>query len=162
MQADEFKAALKDFASGVTIVTTADLAGRPLGATVSSFTSLSLEPPLVLVCLKEESQTVRAVRQRQAFVVHILERTQAALARTFATDNAEKFADAIYTCNQAGVPCLDGCPSLLECRLEAEVRGGDHIILIGLVEAARPSTHFEPLVYAQRDFYALGSLVSSA
>jgi flavin reductase ActVB len=159
MQADEFKAALKDFAAGVTIVTSADLAGRPLGATVSSFTSLSLEPPLVLVCLKEESQTVRAVRQRQAFVVHILERTQAALARTFATDNAEKFAGATYSFNAAGVPCLDGCPSLLECRLEAEVPGGDHIILIGLVEAARPSAHFEPLVYAQRDFYELGSLV---
>jgi flavin reductase ActVB len=161
MQADEFKSALKDFASGVTIVTTADPAGNPLGATVSSFTSLSLDPPLVLVCLKEESHTVRAIRQREAFVVHILGRTQAGLARTFAIDNAEKFAGTDFTFNEAGVPCLDGCPSLLECRLEAEVRGGDHIILIGLVEAARPSAHFEPLLYAQRDFYELGSLLKA-
>jgi len=157
MDPNAFREALKNFPSGVTIVTTADEEGNPLGATVSSFASLSLEPPLVLVCLSEHSRTVRAIRARRAFAVHILDRSQHALARRFASDGAAKFEGADFRFNAAGVPCLTECRALLECRLHGEYAGGDHLILVGRVEAARQAPEFEPLVYAQRSFFGLGT-----
>jgi len=157
MDANEFREALKHFASGVTIVTAADEEGNPLGATVSSFASLSLDPPLVLACLAERSRTVRAIRTRRAFAVHILDRSQHGLARLFATDHADKFEGASYRVNADGVPCLTDCRAVLECRLDGEYAGGDHLILVGRVEQARQSPEFEPLVYAERGFFGLGT-----
>lgn len=153
----EFRSALKDFPAGVTIVTSADEEGKPLGATVSAFTSLSLDPPLILVCLNGNSRTISAVRTRRAFAVHFLDTSQVSLAKEFATDSANKFEHSPYTFNTAGVPCLDRCGRRLECSLEVEYEGGDHVILIGLVEAAWEMEPFEPLVFAQRSYFGLGS-----
>src|SRR5215211_1538908 len=91
LEAVDFRDALKDFPSGVTIVTTPDSAGTPLGATVSAFTSLSVEPPLVLVYLSHHSRSCAAIRERGAFAVHFLDRSQPALARRFAADLSNKF-----------------------------------------------------------------------
>ncbi|HLF79499.1 MAG TPA: flavin reductase family protein [Dehalococcoidia bacterium] len=162
VEASEFRDALKDFPSGVTIITTADQEGAPLGATVSAFTSLSLDPPLVLICLKDTGKTTKAIRERRAFAVHFLDASQTTLARRFADDMANKFENAAHTLNAAGVPCLDDCPLRLECTLHAEYAGGDHIILIGRVESARRLNEFEPLVFARRSFFSLGSQLVEA
>jgi flavin reductase ActVB len=162
VQAIEFRDALKDFPSGVTIITTADRDGVPLGATVSAFTSLSLDPPLVLICLKDSGKTTSAIRERGAFAVHFLDLSQTTLARRFADDLANKFEGAAHTLNDAGVPCLTACPLRLECTLHAEYDGGDHIILIGRVESAQRLKEFEPLVFARRGFFSLGAQLIEA
>ena len=160
VDAATFREALKDFPAGVTIVTSADAAGRPVGATVSAFASLSLEPPLIVVCLKRESGTVSAVRERRAFAVHILGHDQAQLALRFASDGSPKFEALDFAANGSGVPLLGDCPVRLECELSDEVPGGDHVILVGLVANASNADAFEPLVYANRRFLALGSAVA--
>jgi flavin reductase ActVB len=158
--ADVFRDALKDFPAGVTIVTTADASGTPLGATVSAFASLSLEPPLVLVCLKDDSRTTAAIRQRKAFCVQFLDQSQVGMARRFAADVADKFEDEPFSLNEDGVPCLDRCHLRLECRLEYEYAGGDHVIFVGRVSEARRLSEFEPLVYARRTFFSLGNALA--
>ena len=159
MDAQQFREALQDFPSGVTVVTTADNQDHPLGATVSSFTSLSLHPPLVLVCLTAGSRTATAARERGAFAIHILDRSQTALARLFATDRDNKFDDVRYELNGAGVPCLEDCRKRIECTIYSEYEGGDHIILVGLVQETSRPPMFEPLVYAQRAYFGLGTPV---
>jgi flavin reductase (DIM6/NTAB) family NADH-FMN oxidoreductase RutF len=158
--ATEFRDALKDFASGVTIVTTLDASGSPVGATVSAFTSLSADPPMILVCLKDDSRTTAAIRARGAFSVHFLDKTQASWAQKFAMDRPDKFDGLSYSINSLGVPCLDDSLRCLECRLEREYEGGDHLIFIGLVEGSRQGDDFEPLLYAARHYYGLGTEVA--
>lgn len=160
VDAATFRDALKDFPAGVTIVTSADASGTPVGATVSAFASLSLDPPLIVVCLKRESATVAAIRHRGAFAVHILGHDQAQLALKFASDRSPKFEGLDYAENTPGVPLLDDCPVRLECDLSSEMPGGDHVILVGLVANASNADAFEPLVYANRRFLALGSAVA--
>ena len=160
IDAATFREALKDFPAGVTIVTSAGVDGQPVGATVSAFASLSLDPPLVVVCLKRESSTVAAIRARQAFAVHILGNNQAQLALRFASDRSPKFEALDFTANASVVPVLSDCPVRLECVLNDELPGGDHLMLVGLVVDACNTDTFEPLVYANRRFLALGSAVA--
>lgn len=150
--ADVFRDALRDFPAGVTIVTMADATATPLGATVSAFTSLSIDPPLILVCLKSDSRSVAAIRERKAFCVQFLDRSQVQLARRFAADQANKFNGESFSVNDGGVPCLGSCRLRLECDLESDYAGGDHVILVGLVAAAKRLSDFEPPVYARRSF----------
>lgn len=159
--ADEFREALKDFPGGVTIVTSSDSDGNGVGATVSAFASLSLDPPLVLVCLKRESSSISAIRRRGAFAVHVLDSDKASLARQFARDGVDKFSGVGFELNERGVPCLLDCSSRLECDLHAELPGGDHNIMVGRVTSAVASSSgaFQPLVYAGRHFYGLGEVV---
>jgi flavin reductase (DIM6/NTAB) family NADH-FMN oxidoreductase RutF len=157
--ATDFRDALKDFATGVTVVTTSDAGGAPVGATVSAFTSLSVDPPLILVCLRDGSRTTAAIRERGAFAVHFLDKSQASLAQKFAMDRPDKFDDVPYSLDEFGVPCIDASLRILECRVECEYAGGDHLIFIGLVESSRHGESFEPLLYSQRHYYGLGEEV---
>ena len=156
--ADDFRRTVSAFASGVTIVTSADAAGSPTGTTVTAFASLSLEPLLVMVSLNTDSHTAAAIRERHAFVVHILASGQTELARRFATDQAHKFAGVPYALNRHGAPILKDCSTWLECALETEHLGGDHVILIGRVLEVRSEAEggFDPVVYFQREFHTLG------
>ena len=154
-----FREALKNFPGGVTVVTTTRADGRPVGATVSAFASLSLEPPLVVVCLKDPSRSALALKQRGAFVVHFLDANQAALARRFASDLDDKFFDLDYDVTESGLPVLPDCPHRLECEVYSFAPGGDHLIFIGMVMDTRGRAEFEPLVYANRHFFALGATV---
>src|SRR5690349_4773299 len=147
VDAAAFRSALSQFPAGVTIVTSADARLNPLGVTVSAFSSLSLDPPLILVCLRRESRTTAAIRRRKAFAVHICTSEQAGLARRFAADVVEKFDGADYRFNAAGVPCLADVGLRLDCTLHAELGGGDHIIVVGHVHAAPQVKDFEPLVH---------------
>ena len=160
IDATTFREALKDFPAGVTVVTSSDGARIPVGATVSAFASLSLDPPLIVACLKRSSATVAAIRERRSFAVHILGNDQAALALRFASDGSPKFDGLTYGENVSGVPLLGECPVRLECDLSDELPGGDHVILVGLVVNASNTETFEPLVYSNRKFLALGRSVA--
>lgn len=149
-----FKQAMATFPSGVTIVTTTDANGRWWGFTATSFCSVSMDPPLVLVCLADtaECHPVFAVAER--WVVHVVHPEHADLALRFATRGADKFADAGFVADEHGLPVLDRACVTLSCTPYARHAGGDHTILIGQVERTHVGDDL-PAVYFRRGFHSL-------
>jgi flavin reductase (DIM6/NTAB) family NADH-FMN oxidoreductase RutF len=122
------------FATGVTIITTRDDTGRPYGLTANAFTSLSLDPPLVLICIDRKAETFSHFYTARAFVVNILTEEQTDLSTRFAKSGGFKFEGLPYETNASGVPILDGTLAHLECALTATHEAGDHVIHVGQVE----------------------------
>jgi len=143
---DEFRAALGRFASGVTIVTTRDKTGRFHGITVSAFCSVSLEPPLILVCIDKDTGSHRALEETDSFVVNILREDQQYLSDRFASFLPDKFDGVEYYLGIDDLPVLENVPANLECRLRYSHAGGDHTIFVGEIERATLSDG-KPLVY---------------
>ena len=144
---DTFRAVLGRFASGVTVVTTRDGAGRDLGMTVSAFCSLSLEPPLVLVCIAKEASMHDVMRTTDTFAVNILASEQEALSRRFSTlDENARFDGIGYTRGRLGVALLEDALAYVECRRVQYHEGGDHAIFIGEVDSAEARLE-RPLLY---------------
>jgi flavin reductase (DIM6/NTAB) family NADH-FMN oxidoreductase RutF len=151
---DRFRQALGRFASGVTVVTTHE-AGAPIGLTVSSFASLSLDPPLVLVAIDRRVRANAAIGQTGAFAVNILTAGQEWLSRQFATRNVDRFAGVAWQPGAAlGLPLLDGALAQLECRLHQTLPGGDHTIFVGEVVAAELGDA-APLLYFRSAYRGL-------
>jgi flavin reductase (DIM6/NTAB) family NADH-FMN oxidoreductase RutF len=151
---EDFRRALGHFASGVTVVTTWDREGRPTGLTASAFTSVSLTPPLVLVCVAHASHSYPALNASGRFAVNILAAEQEAVSRRFAippsSDNgAEKFEGVPYEPGALGLPVLVDALASLECSTVQAYPGGDHTIFVGQVEAAacRAAPGTDPLLY---------------
>jgi flavin reductase ActVB len=152
---DEFRAALSRFPSGVTVVTTADADGRLFGITVSAFCSVSLEPPMILVCIERTTGSHQALTETGALVVNILSEDQVELSERFASVSAEKFDDLEYEMSNAGLPVLAGIAVSLECTVNSVVAAGDHSIFIAGVDKVHV-TDAEPLVYFHSEYRALG------
>lgn len=127
------RAALGRFATGVTIVTCRDAAGQPLGLTVNSFASLSLDPPLVLWSLRSGSASLGAFQQASHFAVNVLAEAQLPLSRRFASPVADKFAEGVWADGQGGAPVLAGCAAVFECSTERHLPAGDHCLFFGRV-----------------------------
>lgn len=155
VEAGQFKEFMRHLAAGVTVVTAFTAEGKPVGATVSAFTSVSLDPPLVLVCLTSGSRTMQAIRERGTFAIHLLAADQEGLAYRFASDQAEKFQGSALDEGEADVPLIRGCTNWLKCRLESDLDGGDHRIVVGLVLAASADPEYRPLVHQNRRFWNL-------
>ena len=151
---DEFRHVLSHFASGVTVVTTWDADGRPTGLTASAFTSVSLEPPLILVCVDHKTQSYPALRASGRFAVNVLAAEHEALSRCFATTDADKFNGVGYRPGPLGLPLLPEALAHLECRTVHAYPGGDHTIFVGEVEAAQ-ARDGEPLLYFRGDYTRL-------
>lgn len=151
---DEFRAALSRFPSGVTVVTTKDADGIFHGITVSAFCSLSLEPPLVLICIEKSACSHDALAESKAFVVNILSSTQSALSEQFASLLPDKFNGVPFRTGLNEMPVLDGVVASLECSLRKVSDGGDHTIFIGLVENASINEGF-PLVYSRSSYWTI-------
>jgi flavin reductase (DIM6/NTAB) family NADH-FMN oxidoreductase RutF len=128
----QFKHALSHFASGVTIVTT-EHGGVDYGLTVASFASLSLNPPLVLVCISKSSSSHEPIALSQKFGVSILGSDQAEISGRFAARGGDKFAGLPIRRGELGVPLVGNALATLECRVHQHVVGGDHSIFIGEV-----------------------------
>jgi flavin reductase len=145
---DEFKQALRRWASGVTIVTTKAGDDQLLGMTVSAFSSVSIEPPLVLVCINQNSTSADAILESGVFAVNILEADQAELSGSFASSKTheERFKETKWSEGFTGAPLLDGCTANLDCALVQKVQAGSHWVFIGEVQALR-SEDGEPLIY---------------
>jgi flavin reductase (DIM6/NTAB) family NADH-FMN oxidoreductase RutF len=150
----EFRTALRSFAAGVTVVTTRDREGRPSGLTASAFTSVSLDPPLVLVCVDHAATAHPDFRARGWFAVNVLRREQEALSRRFAVSGGDKFSGVACHESQTGLPLLDGALATLECRIVETHEAGDHTIFIGQVEAASIAGG-RPLVYFHGSYHGL-------
>jgi flavin reductase (DIM6/NTAB) family NADH-FMN oxidoreductase RutF len=140
-----FKEAMSQFASGVTVVTT-EHEGTPYGMTVASFASLSLHPPLVLVCIEKAVKTHEAIRGAGLFGVSILSTQQADVSGRFASKADDKFSGITTRRGEHGMPLIDGAICTLECRVQEQLPGGDHTIFVGEVLDAQTSDG-APLVY---------------
>ena len=143
---DLFRSVLGRFASGVTIVTTQDGDGRDHGMTVSAFCSVSLDPPLVLVCIGHDATMHPLVGGLEHFAINILRSDQEALSRRFASKDVQRFDGVGFARGESGVALLDGVLGWLECRTETRHDAGDHTILVGRVEAAHAGDG-RPLLY---------------
>ncbi len=151
---DEFRAALSRFPSGVTVVTTKDADGRLHGITVSAFASVSLEPPMILVCVDKRAGSHDAFVESGAFVVHILAEADAHHSNKFASPLPDKFDDIEYRNGIEEIPILENALVALECRLAHAHEGGDHTIFVGEVQNAEIKDG-NPLVYWQGDYRKL-------
>ena len=143
---DDFRKVLGHFAAGVTVITTTDGEGRPTGLTATAFTSVSLEPPLVLVCISHKSQSYPALLERGHFAVNFLRREQEDVSRRFATTRLDKFDGVPYRMSALKLPILTEALAHVECVTVDQHVEGDHTILIGRVEAS-DSAVGDPLVY---------------
>lgn len=130
----EFRQAMAGFPSGVTIVTTLDGDGAIAGFTASAFSSLSLDPALVLVCPALTSATYPHLVSRQSFAIHILAAGQQDLAMAFASKGTDKVAALDWSLSELGNPVLPGVACVIECTLWREYEGGDHAIVVGAVQ----------------------------
>jgi flavin reductase (DIM6/NTAB) family NADH-FMN oxidoreductase RutF len=150
LNADEFRAVVGHFASGVTVVT-AIVGGRPYGTTASAVTSLSMDPPMMLICMNATSETGQAIGRAGHFAINILAEDQPDAATHFAGKGADKFAGVATAPGLWGQPLLRDALATLECRVVEETRGGTHTVFFGEVEAAtsRPGA---PLAYFRGRF----------
>ncbi len=133
--AAEFRKALGSFATGVTIITTRTADGAPLGMTVNSFNSVSLNPPLVLWSLANTSMSLAAFRAAPNWAVHVLATDQEELSGRFARRGEDKFAGLTMDLGVGEVPLLRGCNARFQCRTAFQYEGGDHVIFVGEVLA---------------------------
>ena len=132
--ATDYRRALAQFATGVTVVTARDAQGSPVGLTVNSFNSVSLDPPLVLWSLALKSNSLAVFETCSHYAVNMLAGHQLEVARRFATRGADRFGPADWHAGPHGVPMLDGCVATLVARNRSRHPEGDHVILVGEVE----------------------------
>lgn len=129
----EYRDALGSFITGVTIISTLSRDGTPTALTVNSFNSVSLEPPMVLWSLAKDSYSLPAFESNEHWAVHILSVHQESLSQRFAKRGTNKFEGVSWTPGIAGIPILDNCSSVFQCKTAFKYEGGDHIILVGEV-----------------------------
>lgn len=150
----EFRKALGAFATGVTIVTTKNQSGEPVGVTASSFNSVSLDPPLVLWSLSKNSLSRTAFETSGHFGIHVLADTQDDLSNRFARSSESKFAGLAWEDGKLSSPILPDYAAIFECRTKYQYEGGDHIIFVGEVVSFeahdRPPLLFHAGAYAER------------
>lgn len=144
----EFRQVMGSFATGVTIATTALPDGTRAGLTVNSFTSVSLDPPLVLFCLDKRALSHPVFKKASGYAISVLTREQEPVARAFAVpgQGPERWTHGSYTTGESGSPLLDGALATIDCSLYAQHDGGDHIILVGRV-LTLSRAEGQPLLY---------------
>lgn len=150
----DFRHALGQFATGVTIVTTADAQGRPVGLTVSSFNSVSLEPALVLWSMAHRAASLPVFQQCGHYAIHVLAADQQELAQRFATRGVDKFAGVAWEANDHGVPVIEGAAAVFECSNRSRYDEGDHVIFVGQVAHCQHLQGAQPLLYHGGHMYA--------
>jgi 3-hydroxy-9,10-secoandrosta-1,3,5(10)-triene-9,17-dione monooxygenase reductase component len=130
----EFRNALGQFTTGVTVVTALDADGNPVGMTANSFSSVSLEPMLILWSIAKSCSSFAAFNQADHFTIHVLHAEQQVISNQFAAKGGDRFAGVEYASGHGGVPILTDYCARFECTTEHRYEGGDHIILVGRVE----------------------------
>ena len=147
VNSDQFRDVMGRFATGVTVVTTSNQ-GRLEGLTASAFSSVSLEPPLVLVCIGKDSSCYAAFSGGSFFAINILSAEQTGLSVRFSSDVGDRFEGVAHETWVTGAPILAGAIAAVDCTLHAVYDGGDHSILVGRVERLGPIREdADPLIY---------------
>ena len=143
---DQYRSALGAFGTGVAIVSTKTTDDLPVGVTINSFNSVSLDPPIVLWSLNKKSPSLQAFDDTGKFVIHVLSKDQVNLSKRFSSRIEEKFANVDYSFGKLGVPLIPDCSAIFECTTWQRQEVGDHILFLGLVENFK-STEKEALLY---------------
>lgn len=144
------------FATGVTVITTKDKEGKPFGLTANAFTSLSLNPPLLLVCIDKAVQCYSCFEESKVFAVNVLSEEQEELSYRFATKGIEKFSGIKWHMGENGVALLDGAIGYIECKVANSYDGGDHTIYVGEIVYAFASGD-RPLIFFKGQYHRLPS-----
>jgi flavin reductase (DIM6/NTAB) family NADH-FMN oxidoreductase RutF len=150
----ELRNVMGNFATGVTIITTKDTTGKPFGLTANAFSSLSLDPPLLLICVDKKVDCYACFEETKVFGVNFLSEDQDQLSTRFATKGIEKFEGVPYTLGELGVALLDGAVAHIECKLINAYEGGDHTIYIGEIQNATVLSD-RPLLFFRGKYYKL-------
>jgi flavin reductase ActVB len=143
---DEFRAVLGRFPSGVTVVTTTGADGSDEGMTVSAFCSVSLTPPLVLICIEKSASVYGALTTARGFVINVLSAQQEQMGRRFSIIDIDRFEGVGFTRSANGYAILDDVLAVIECHRVALHDAGDHTIIVGEVDATRAESG-TPLLY---------------
>jgi flavin reductase (DIM6/NTAB) family NADH-FMN oxidoreductase RutF len=154
IDSQELRRILGHFVTGVTVITTKDTSGAPFGLTANAFTSLSLNPPLVLICVDKGAQCYSCFVESNIFAINFLHEDQQEISRRFATKGADKFAGLNWHTGTHGVAILDGAIGHLECRIVQSYEGGDHAIIVGEVLHGVAS-HDRPLLFFKGKYHRL-------
>jgi flavin reductase (DIM6/NTAB) family NADH-FMN oxidoreductase RutF len=147
--------ALGCFATGVTVVTCVDDQGTPAGLTVNSFTSVSLDPPLLLVCLHKMAASTGALTNASHFAINVLHTGQQPASITFSTRVEDRFGNTPWSCGEAGAPILKDSLCVFECERFGLHDGGDHHILVGQVVKASFDAGLDPLLFFRGSYRRL-------
>lgn len=150
--ADLMKGFNRQFITGVTVVTTVDDEGRPRGLAANSYASISLDPPLVLVCVQKTSSTYPALFQSSHLGINILSNAQLGTVRTFASKAPDKFADLEWHSGPNGTPLIDGSAASLEAEIKERFQAKTHTIFVGRVRHAEVADA-HPMVYKAGHFF---------
>lgn len=147
------RAALGLFATGVTIITARALDGSLVGLTANSFNSVSLTPPLVLWSIGKKAGSLQAFLQAEHYAIHVLSVEQQALAERFAGKAVDRFTGVAMREGKGGVPIVEGCAAVFECKAKSQYPEGDHVILVGEVMACQHDASRAPLLFHGGKFY---------
>jgi flavin reductase (DIM6/NTAB) family NADH-FMN oxidoreductase RutF len=152
---EEFRKACSRYATGIAVATVEGPDGKPHGLTVNSLTSVSIEPPLLLVCIAKTATAYTAFQAARGFAINILREEQIDLSQHFAASKEERFEGLAWRFGLYGAPVLDGVLAVAECAMHTSFDGGDHTIFIGLVEHAE-AHEGAPLLYFASAYRRLG------
>jgi len=151
----ELRRVMGHFATGVTVITTRDVDGKPYGLTANALCSVSLAPPLLLVCIDKRAESHPAFERSGLFAINILGLGHEDLSRRFAVSGGDKFVDVSYRSGTTGVPVLEGVLGVVECRVVAGHDAGDHTIYVGEVQHMEASRG-DPLLFFRGKYRRLG------
>jgi flavin reductase (DIM6/NTAB) family NADH-FMN oxidoreductase RutF len=154
----QFRQLCGRFATGIAIITTTDPAGAPAGMTVNSFTSVSLDPPLVLVAIDRAASMHAALEGASGWAINILEAHQEALSRRFASGLPDRFEGIGWHAGPGGEILLEGALAHLRCEAVSRVPAGDHTLFIGQVTGGEAAEHGRPLLYYRGGYAELDGL----
>lgn len=156
---ENFRKACGFWATGVSIVTTRDVDHTPFGLTMNAVTSLSLTPPLFVICVDNKSDTLEPMKRSGVFCINVLSAGQQDLSNRFAKKGQDKFDGVGFERGATGAPMLDGRLMAIDCQVTAVHPGGDHHIFVGEVRAISlpPSEDLQPLLYYRGRYGALAT-----
>jgi 4-hydroxyphenylacetate 3-hydroxylase, reductase component len=154
----EFRTALGCFATGITVITALGPRGELLGNTVNSFSSLSLDPPLILWCMGRHALSLKSYLSTDNFAVNVLSADQEVHSSRFAKSQGDKWAGVDYETWSTGCPILKGAAAVFECTTRHTYMGGDHVIFVGEVTTAAYADAADPLVFHKGKYRALAPL----
>jgi flavin reductase (DIM6/NTAB) family NADH-FMN oxidoreductase RutF len=156
IEKNELRRIMGHFATGVTIITSRRAAGELHGLTANAFTSVSLVPPLLLICVDKNAESYPCFSETKVFTVNILASDQEGLSRKFAVSGGNKFEGVSYRIGGNGAPILNGALAYIECTVAKEVDAGDHTVYLGEIQEAETPHEGKPLLFFRGGYRELG------
>ena len=152
LDVNDLRKALGQFPTGVTVITTLDTKGEPVGVTVSSFNAVSLTPPLILWSMAKSGYSAKVFENAEYFAVNVLGEQQIELSDSFARQSADKFDGVTFASGKGGSPLLENTAASFECKTWKLYDGGDHTIVVGEVLDFQANDSIMPLVFSRGNY----------